>query len=87
MARKYKARTLNEVRESAEYAAANDRCITVSAKWMLEILGGMEVLAMLASDKPEFFNPLHVAAGKNFRDYVLRQREERKAGLSGVKQV
>lgn len=32
-------------------------------------------LAKLASDKPEFFNPLEVADAKRIRDYVLRNRE------------
>ena len=32
-------------------------------------------LAMLASDKPEFFDPLVLADAKKFRDYVLSNRE------------
>jgi hypothetical protein len=31
------------------------------------------VLAMLAADTPQFYNPLHVAAAKQLRDRVLQE--------------
>lgn len=84
MAKKLRERTLNEVRESAEYAAQNGRCVTVSAKWLITLLNGVEHLAMLSAKTPEFFNPLVAWEAEAFRDYVLRQRQERRGDLQGV---
>ncbi len=79
MPKKLRERTLNEVRESAEYAVQNGRCVTVSARWLIALLNGVESLAMLSAKTPQFFNPLVVWEAEAFRDHVLRQREERKS--------
>jgi hypothetical protein len=81
MPRKYRERTLNEVRAQAECAAQNGgRCLTVSSKWMIMLLNSHEALARLACGDPQFFDPLEVSQAKTHRDYVLRQREERRLG-------
>lgn len=77
MVKKLRERTLNEVRESAEYAVQNGRCVTVSAKWLIGLLNGVEAVAKLAAKTPQFFNPLDVYDAEAFRDHVLRQREAR----------
>jgi hypothetical protein len=60
MPRKFRERTLNDLRESAKKAIQNGRCVTVSGKQLLTLLDNHEGLALLACDPPDIANPVYL---------------------------
>jgi hypothetical protein len=47
--------------------------VTISPRVVLRLIRERQLLARLAADEPQFFNPLHVYEAQQLRDEVLAE--------------
>jgi hypothetical protein len=69
----WQSATPAEIRERINAAKRTGRGVTVSPAWLERMLDERMLLARVASDKPDFFNPLEAMAAIMVRDAVLQE--------------